>query len=97
MNESLLGLLREVVHEGTVYDHLLGKAGVHTGLLTCIQIFLIKTLHAVVKTLSGGVEKVLCAGLEINEVVTFHFVFYIISRALSINCSRKLAAIIYKC
>jgi hypothetical protein len=32
----------------------------------------------VVKALAGSIEKVFGAGLEVNEVVTFHFVFYII-------------------
>lgn len=31
-----------------------------------------------VEALTSSVEKVLCARLEVNEVVAFHFVFYII-------------------
>ncbi len=34
-----------------------------------------------VEALAGGIKKVLGASLEVNEVVTFHFVFYIISGA----------------
>jgi hypothetical protein len=35
----------------------------------------------VIEALASSIKKVLSASLEINEVVTFHFVFYIISRA----------------
>ena len=76
---SLLALLREVVYKRSVYDHLLGEASVDAGLFTSIQVFRIKIFDAVVETLSRSVEKVLGARLEVDEVVAFHFVFYIIS------------------
>jgi hypothetical protein len=74
-NESLLSLLGEVVNERAVYNHLLGEASVDACLLVSIQVFLIKCLHAVVKALSRSVEKILGAGLEVDEVVTFHLSF----------------------
>jgi hypothetical protein len=81
LNESLLALLREIVHERTIYDHLLGEAGINARLFVSVQVFLIKSFDTVIKALACGVEKVLGARLEVDEVVTFHFVFYIISRA----------------
>jgi len=50
---------RQVVDERVIDYHLLAEAGVHTVLLSHVELFGFKVLYAVIETLSRGVEEVL--------------------------------------